>query len=57
MLGGRVLKPRRRVRLAGKLRAYRDRPTNSVLSKASVVGRGDGFPMVGQSAFSVVLCA
>jgi hypothetical protein len=40
MPGGRVLNRRRRVRLAGKLRAYRDRPTHSVLNKASVVVRG-----------------
>jgi hypothetical protein len=39
MPGGRVLKRWRLVRLAGKHRAYRDRPTNSVPSEASVVAR------------------
>ena len=43
--------------MAGKHRAYRDRPTYSVLSKASVAVWGDGSAIVGQFTFSVVLCA
>jgi hypothetical protein len=38
MLGSGVLKRRRLVRLAGKSRAHRDRPPDSVFCKASVGG-------------------